>query len=122
MTDLEKEFQANHKALIKSGEDILAEMTPLKMHLHHMEIGVTGEVGELADAIKKYTIYGQDIDLENVIEELGDIEFYLEGVRNALNIERATTLASNIQKLKKRYSSGKYSNDQAEARADKADV
>ena len=45
----------------------------------------------------------QAIDRENVIEELGDLEFYMEGVRQNLGITREETLNHNIQKLSKRY-------------------
>lgn len=57
--------------------------------------------------------------MENVIEELGDIEFYLEGMRQQLGITREQTLEANISKLSKRYHSGSYSDTQAQERADK---
>ena len=59
------------------------------------------------------------IDRENLVEELGDIEFYLEGLRQVFGVTREEVLAINQAKLEKRYSSGKYSNQQAQARADK---
>jgi len=40
-------------------------------------VGLTGEVGELADAVKRWQYYGQDLDTEKVLEECGDILFYL---------------------------------------------
>ena len=108
-------------SLVKPGEDIIKDMTPSKAELLHMAVGVSGESGELLDAIKKSVIYNKDIDMENVVEELGDIEFFLEGLRSNLGINREQTLEANIEKLSKRYSSGKYSNDQAQQRADKKD-
>jgi hypothetical protein len=53
------------------------------------------------------------------IEELGDLEFYMEGLRQGLGITREDTLKANIAKLSKRYASGKYSNQQAHEHADK---
>ena len=44
------------KTLCKPGETILAEMTPLEAHILHMVVGVSGEAGELLDAIKKMVI------------------------------------------------------------------
>lgn len=108
--------------LIKPGQEILDSLTPEKIHLIHMAIGVCGEAGELADAIKKYAVYVKPLDLDNVIEELGDLEFYMEGIRQALNISRELTLQNNVDKLSVRYSSGKYSNKQAQDRADKEGV
>jgi len=70
------------------------------------------------DAIKKSAIYKKTLDRPNVIEELGDLEFYMQGLRSALGITREDTLRHNISKLTKRYGD-KYSNQAAQARADK---
>ena len=105
--------------LAKPGEQIVSEMTPLKAHLMHMAIGVSGEAGELLDAIKKHVMYGKELDVENVIEELGDIYFYIQGIMNGLGLERDQIIQHNIRKLSKRYSAGTYSNEQAQERADK---
>ncbi len=107
------------KSLAKPGQQILDEMDPAQMHLMHMVIGVSGEAGELLDAVKKSTIYQKPIDRENVIEELGDIEFYLEGLRQGLNITREETIIANKSKLGERYEGFKYSNKAAQDRADK---
>lgn len=107
------------QALAKPGADIVATLTPESAHLLHMAVGVSGEAGELLDAVKKAAIYVKPIDRENVIEELGDLEFYMEGLRQGLGITREETLKANIAKLSKRYASGKYSNQQAQERADK---
>lgn len=106
-------------ALGKPGEDILKDITPDEIHCWHMGTGISGESGELLDAIKKHVIYKRKIDLENVIEELGDLEFYMEGLRQKLGITREETLRHNISKLLTRYHSGNYSNEQAQDRADK---
>ena len=64
------------KALAKPGQSIIDSLKANEMHLLHMAIGLSGEVAELLDAIIKD-------DRENVIEELGDIEFYFEGMIQA---------------------------------------
>lgn len=107
------------KALVKPGEDIINELTPQKAELWHMASCIPGEAGELFDAVKKHVIYGKELDRENVIEELGDLEFYLEGLRQILNITRPECLAHNIGKLSKRYESLTFSNEAAQKRADK---
>lgn len=107
------------KNLTKPGEEIKSTLTFQDCNLIHMMMGISGETGELLDAIKKHVIYRQPLDLENVIEELGDLEYYIEGLRQALNISRAETLKHNIDKLTKRYSSGAYSDSQAKSRNDK---
>lgn len=105
--------------LAKSGHLILSEMTSSQAHLLHMAVGICGEAGELIDAIKKGAIYQKPIDRANVIEELGDLEFYMEGLRQGLDISRQETLDANIEKLSQRYKDFKYSNNRAQERADK---
>lgn len=105
--------------LVKPGEDIISQLTVEDAHNIHMVMGISGEAGELLDAIKKHVIYRKPLDMENVVEELGDIEFYLEGLRQSLGITREQTLQHNINKLGKRYKGHLYSDQQAQDRADK---
>ncbi len=105
--------------LVKSGETILEELTPVEAHIIHMMMGLSGETGELLDAFKKMVIYRKPLDRVNVVEELGDIEFYLEGLRQALDITRDETLEANIAKLRVRYEGFRYSDKNAIERADK---
>lgn len=107
-------------ALAKPGKAVLADLTPTSAHLLHMAVGVSGEAGELLDAVKKHSIYAKTLDLANVVEELGDLEFYMEGLRQTLGITRQETLLANREKLAKRYASLTYSNQAAQDRADKA--
>ena len=107
------------RRLAKSGDQIAKEMTPQAAHLIHMLMGICGEAGELLDDIKKSVIYQKPLDRENVIEELGDLEFYMEGLRQGCEITREETVAHNISKLGKRYASLSYSDQAAQARADK---
>ena len=65
--------------LAKPGADIIASLTPVKAHLWHMASCIMGEVAELLTAI-------ESCDGDNILEELGDIEFYLEGYRQGANI------------------------------------
>ena len=115
---LEQDHSLMVGTLAKGGKDIISSLTPESAHLWHMGSALCGEAGELFDAIKKSVIYEKELDVENVIEELGDIEFYLEGVRSALGITRLQTLAHNILKLDRRYGE-EYSDEAAQERADK---
>jgi len=115
----EIDFAEMVKALAKDGDEIAQELSGLDAHILHMAVGVSGEAGELIDAIKKAVIYRKDIDIKNIIEELGDLEFYMEGLRQGLGISREETITANIEKLGKRYSDGEYSDVDAQVRADK---
>ena len=109
------------KALVKTGEAIKESITSEEAHLLHMAVGVSGEAGEILDNIKKHVIYKKPFDRANMLEELGDIEFYLEGIRQGAGITRAECLTHNIAKLSTRYHKGSYSDTQAHERADKQD-
>lgn len=98
--------------------NLVKELGALQNNIAHMALGIAGETGEIVDAIKKNVIYDKPLDVENVIEELGDLEFYMAGLRQLLGISRWDTLQANIFKLQKRYATG-YSDEAAIARADK---
>lgn len=105
--------------LKKKPSDIKPSLTNTKVDLIHMILGLSGEVGELLDSIKKHVIYEQELDRDNVIEELGDIEFYLEGLRQQLFLSREMIIESNVEKLSQRYNSLAYSDQSAKERKDK---
>jgi len=106
-------------ALVKPGQTILDQMNGRDAGLMHAVLGISGEAGELVDAIKKKIIYGKAIDVPNIVEELGDMEFYMEDLRRHLGITREQCLAGNMSKLAQRYPSFRYTDAAAIARADK---
>ena len=73
------DFKTMVKRLVKPGEAIIETMTQDKAHKLHMAVGLAGEVFELMECLK-FDANNQAIDEVNLIEELGDIEFYLEGL------------------------------------------
>lgn len=90
-----------------------------KDHLNHMVLGVAGEAGELVDAIKKHTIYDKELDRTNVVEELGDLAFYMQGIMTPLAITWHEVVNNNVAKLSKRYAKLTFSTQEAQDRADK---
>lgn len=116
-----KEHEILVKDLAKPGELILSELTPEEAHLIHMAMCIAGEAGEIIDAVKRQAIYRKPLDVENLKEELGDLEFYIEGLRQAVGLSREEVLQHNIRKLRKRYGE-KYSDKAAIERTDKEEV
>lgn len=98
---------------------VKTSLTPEQADLLHMAVGIAGEAGELLHAVMSHILNREPLDMVNVIEELGDLEFFLEGFRQNQSIERETTLSQNIAKLGVRYSTGTYSDSQAQTRQDK---
>lgn len=119
MKDLLTQFDKMTLALAKDGNQIKQELTPKQCNLIHMGLGVSTEANELLDAIKKHTIYQKPLDVENVKEELGDLLFYMSNLMQTIGLSFEEVLQHNIDKLSIRYSSGSYSNQQAQERADK---
>lgn len=124
---LEQQYAHMVGVLFKPGADIAKDFGPAKANLLHATVGIASEAGELLDRMKKIVIYGKtsDDDLANIIEELGDMEFYMEALRkiclhpDGTPITREETLRANMNKLAVRYSQG-YSDQAAIDRKDKA--
>lgn len=123
MMESDLSLQEDHAELVatleKAPDAIIASLSPDMVSVWHMATGVATEAGELLDAAKKFAIYNRDLDRENLVEELGDLEFYMQGIRARCGITREETLAHNLRKLRIRYGA-QYSDVAAIARADKA--
>lgn len=115
---MSQKFSEHVQLRMKNPLDVMRTITPAKMHLNHCALGISGEAGELVDALKKHIYYNKPLDRENVIEELGDLEFYMEALRKTIDATRGEVLEANRAKLQKRYPLG-YSDKAAAARADK---
>jgi len=106
------------KTLKKPGEQILETLTPEKVDLWHMATLLVGEAAEILDAVKKHVVYNKKLDIENIHEEMGDLEFGAEGIRQILGLLRSSILDGNKAKLMLRYADG-YSDSAAQIRQDK---
>jgi NTP pyrophosphatase (non-canonical NTP hydrolase) len=84
----------------------------------HAAVGVSGEAGELLDAVKKHWAYNKPLDRENVIEELGDLMFYITHLMCVMKLSYVEIINANVTKLRHRYPQG-YTDADAQARADK---
>lgn len=79
-----------------------------KIRLLHSGMGISGEAGELLDALKKHFFYGKALDRAHVIEELGDIMWYINLMLDELDIPMGEVLQKNIHKLRNRYGGQKF--------------
>ena len=107
------------KALVKNPQEICENLDHFKVDVLHAILGIGSEAGELVDNVKRLIVYNKSPDIENIIEELGDLEFYMEQLRQVLDITREQTLQANIEKLAKRYPNFVYTDQKALERADK---
>lgn len=123
MSGVQPTVQERHSLLVynltKPPEEIQKQLTTQRVDLLHALTGIETEVGEIATAIKEHVFYNKQLDVPNIIEELGDLEFYLERLRWILCLSREETLEHNLNKLNDRYKAGKFSDQAAIAREDK---
>ena len=98
---------------------LFKQMFDPKLDMIHAAIGISGEAGELLDAVKKHWVYNKPLDRENVVEELGDLRFYIQAMMNLLHISEQEVLQGNANKLSVRYKGLVYTDQAAQDRADK---
>lgn len=91
----------------------LNDLGSFKNNLVHMALGITGEAGEVADVIKKHYAYGKTLDVQHLVEEVGDIMFYLNGLLAEVDVEWSEVLELNIKKLEARYPDLRFNADHA---------
>lgn len=84
-----------------------------------LALGVAGEAGEVADLVKKHVGHGHDLPTEKLVDELGDVLWYLTVLANALGVSLEAVAARNVAKLRRRYPDG-FSSEASLARVDVA--
>lgn len=74
------------------------------IRLMHSIMGVSNEAGELMEILKKGIFYGKDPDVPHLIEEYGDLLWYIALGLDAIGVSFEQVMERNIAKLKARYS------------------
>ena len=69
-------------------------------------MGLCGEAGEAIDIVKKHLAQGHELHKDKLVEELGDVAWYLAETATALDVTLEEVFSQNIEKLKKRYPEG----------------
>lgn len=74
-------------------------------------IGLSGEVGEFCDIVKKCAFQGKALTPEvhtHMVSELSDIIWYWVNACRALNVDPNDVIQGNVNKLQARYPGGKF--------------
>lgn len=69
-------------------------------------LGLAGETGELVDSIKKHHYHGKPISRTHLVNEMGDVLWYLARLSDELEIPLSQVVNTNVEKLKLRYPEG----------------
>ena len=79
----------------------------LRLHRANFALGLS-ESGELQDVVKKHLFHGHCYDetRKKIIDEAGDVLWYLAGLCDAYDVGLDAVASYNIEKLKKRYPDG----------------
>jgi NTP pyrophosphatase (non-canonical NTP hydrolase) len=72
----------------------------------NLAMGLAGESGEVIDYLKKVYFHDHPLNKEKVIDELGDVLWYISSLAFVHDIDLDEIAEYNIQKLEKRYPSG----------------
>ena len=85
-----------------------ATITPeaVTEHVLMAAMGCAGEGGEVVDLVKKFRFHGKPFDAERLIEEIGDVLWYVADMASALGVSLSDVAAYNVKKLDARYPDG----------------
>lgn len=80
-------------------------------------LGLSGEVGELLDMIKKWIFHKTPMDVDHLEKELGDVCWYIALFCHSTGLNLEKVMEKNIEKLKARYPEG-FDTEKANNRAE----
>lgn len=69
-------------------------------------LGLSGEIGEFNDLLKKWVFHEKPLDVNHAKKELGDIMWYVAMMCHSFGWELDEILQMNIEKLQIRYPNG----------------
>ena len=69
-------------------------------------LGMCGEAGECADILKKYFFQGHELDRNAMLEEVGDMLWYIALTASGLGVTLEEVAQKNLTKLQVRYPEG----------------
>jgi phosphoribosyl-ATP pyrophosphohydrolase len=98
---------------------LLFKQESFRHMVDHARGGICEEAGEISTAAKRHVVYNKPFDRTHMIEEMGDLRFFLQALMNMYDISETEILQGNANKLSERYKTLAYSDAAANARADK---
>jgi len=106
------EFDPNvdaYEDIVKNMESVVEGLPEMDggnkrlLRLMHAMMGIQTESGELTDQFKRHIFYLQPLDETNLVEELGDLMWYIGLACNVLGVKLRDVQIANVRKLQKRY-------------------
>ena len=78
----------------------------IRDNLLHSALGAAGEAGEIANKVKKHIFHRHINERAAIIEEIGDVLWYLADLCTTLGVSLDSVAQGNIAKLEQRYPDG----------------
>lgn len=101
----------------KATYDLISEQGRKDMVLNGV-LGLAGESGECCDLVKKNRFQGHDLDPDRLIEEIGDVLWYVAETASGLGISLEEVARRNLDKLHKRYHGNRFNVEDSVNRKD----
>jgi NTP pyrophosphatase (non-canonical NTP hydrolase) len=93
----------NHKEFTESVLRTARTDLPKDKQLHNILLGIAGESGEILDCFKKQLFQDHPQDSKKIMNEVGDVLFYLYWLAEVEGFTIAECMDLNKEKLQKRY-------------------
>ena len=92
----------------KTHDTFIGTGVPIEYILSRLSLGLCGESGEVAEAVKKFLRGDYDIEkLKSLLfKELGDVEWYISELCNILELCLDEVCKANLEKLRDRKKRG----------------
>ena len=87
-----------------------------KDEIANWAIGLSEEVGEVNNILKHYLWSDEKVDRAKLVEECGDVLWYLNAICTVFDIDFNTVAELNISKLWNRYPNGIFSVERSKMR------
>jgi len=83
------------------------------LRIAHSICGIANEAGELMEQFKKHVFYGAEFDFVNMLEEFGDMLWFMGIGIDAVGSSFDEVQNMNVRKLRARYKKGHWDKDDA---------
>lgn len=79
---------------------------PKLLRVLHGVMGVVKEASEVMDILEKHIFFGKPLELERMLDEIGDTNYYMGMLIDSVGLTYEDTFEYNSMKLNKRYPNG----------------
>jgi NTP pyrophosphatase (non-canonical NTP hydrolase) len=105
----------DHNRALQRLQEISPNNPTFGLRLLHAAMGMSKESGEVQDLLEKAIFFNQELNVEKILDELGDILWYMSLALNTIGQSFEEVMRRNDAKLKARFPS-KYQDELAKNR------